>query len=241
MLSKIPKEFYTILLLLLTLVQRSEVHADTPVAKIQGPSEATAGDLIILRSEGSKGKLFHWEMIRGEKSYLPVPNSQYPSPDCVFASATPGTYTFLLIVFSEDDQQKEILATKAIHTIKLTSLGPSPTPNPTPNPTPDPIPTPDPRPPPIAERLYGTYITDFSLESVTQASIKTNIAVQNALKERDIRQLNLYSSQISEQLKHQLRSFPVFVVQKQDGSIVKVLENPTAEDIITCVKSIRGR
>jgi len=105
-----------------------------PVARISGPTTVNAGDLAVMRSDGSAGKL-KWLLVPKNALDRTMEGS---NGELAFASATPGTYTFILISVDGDK------LAWAMHELQN---GGGPGPGPTP-PGPDPPgPTPPPDPP----------------------------------------------------------------------------------------------
>ena len=102
-----------------------------PVAVIVGPTESQPGNLVVLRTTGTTGSGHVWLVLPAPSAvnFLPVIDSTGQQA-AVFASGTPGTYTFVLAVAQGD------LAAMTTH--ELVILGDVPNP-------PDP---PDPADPP---------------------------------------------------------------------------------------------
>jgi hypothetical protein len=67
--------------------------AADPTAVIVGPSQALPGDLIVLDGGSSQATGFAWVLADSDKSFLPVDGGRR----LVFATGTPGKYTFILV------------------------------------------------------------------------------------------------------------------------------------------------
>jgi hypothetical protein len=119
-------------------------------AKITGPTQAKAGDLVVLSGADSEGDGFRWIAPEGLQT-LTCGDAQ----QIAFASGTPGEYTFTLIAADTTAAIKF-----ARHTVEI--VGSLPTP---PNPPDDP---PKPAPP-----LPGDY------QSVLEASAAGTAAVND--------------------------------------------------------------
>lgn len=115
-------------------------------AVITGPDEAELGDLIILSSEKSKGDSFAWMLANSNKSFLQFDEGS----KCVFASGTPGIYTFILAVSKADDGIGSTISISK-HSV-VVGVNPNPNPQPdVPGPGPDvpdvpDVPSPNPTP-----------------------------------------------------------------------------------------------
>lgn len=120
--------------------------ADTK-AVISGPPTAQAGDLVIIDAGGSLDAIvYNWQLADSTKTYWVSPDGK----QLMFASGTPGRYTFILAVAGLDKNgQPTVDAAQYILTLVSPNPQPQPTPNPTPVPTPIPVPTPTPIPTPI--------------------------------------------------------------------------------------------
>jgi hypothetical protein len=100
-----------------------------PAAVIDGPTTVAPGDLVILSGERSRASDFAWRLCNTEKSFLAVDGGRR----CVFASGSPGKFTFVLAVAAGDR------VALAQHTVEITAPEPPPNPNPGP-----PVPAPGP-------------------------------------------------------------------------------------------------
>ncbi len=104
--------------------------AQSPRAVITGPKESRPGSLVVLdatESEGT-GRLWLLAVSPEATSFLPVDGGL----KCIFASPTPGVYTFVLVVAGTNPNGGPA-ADMATHSVHLT--GPSP-PVPPPGPGP---------------------------------------------------------------------------------------------------------
>lgn len=119
--------------------------APEPVARIAGPAEVAPGDLVTLDSAGSVGDGFAWARVDRDSGYLPVNGDR----QCVFATGTPGEYTFIL--FAARSSPIKVASAR----FKVAVKGPAaPTPTPTPKPTDPPVP-PGPGPTPATPDTFG--------------------------------------------------------------------------------------
>lgn len=166
-------------------------------AVIAGPDTAAAGDLVILTSEGSHGSAFEWRLVGSTKSFLAVNDNR----QAVFASGTPGVYSFILAVA---DGGEPATVSTAVHSV---TIGKQPGPSPGPPPV-DPDPEPDPPVGPIAHRLAGL-IAEWgkSVESATRADEARVIAkafADHAQTAADFPDLNSFTTATSKQYKTDL-------------------------------------
>lgn len=129
-----------------------------PVAIITGPTEATPGDLVILRTEGSVGSGHTWLILPAEASgsFLPLITVD-GSQAAVFASSRPGTYIFVLAVAQADQ------AAVTAHTLRQ---GQPPPPVPDPD-DPDP-PGPE---PPVETAMNVVVVYDENTVTPQQAEV----------------------------------------------------------------------
>lgn len=105
---------------------------------IDAPLTVQPGDLVVLSSEGSVGTARRWSLVGSDKRFLAVNDGR----EAVFASGTPGRYSFSLAV--ADGTDGNVTIDVAVHTITIGSPDPGPDPDPDPDPGPDPDPvTPD--------------------------------------------------------------------------------------------------
>lgn len=107
-------------------------------AVINGPKEARVGDLVVLSGRDSVGDNVKWVQPQRIQTLLCGDGL-----DLAFATGTPGTYSFILIV-----ADKEADIDYVQHTVVV--RGGVTDPDPDPNPDPDPDPTP---PPPSLDEL----------------------------------------------------------------------------------------
>jgi hypothetical protein len=115
--------------------------APEPVARIAGPAEVAPGDLVTLDSAGSVGDGFAWARVDRDSGYLPVNGDR----QCVFATGTPGEYTFIL--FAARSSPIKVASAR----FKVTVKGPTvPTPKPA-----DPTVPPGPGPTPATPDTFG--------------------------------------------------------------------------------------
>jgi hypothetical protein len=99
----------------------SFAFAQAPKAIITGPKEAQAGDLIVLDASESTGTSRLWLLAVSpvEKSFLPVDSGLR----CVFATGTPGKYTFVLVV-AGTNPNGGALAEMTTHSVTVQGTGP---------------------------------------------------------------------------------------------------------------------
>lgn len=116
--------------LLIWLLLAATALAQTPRAVITGPKESRPGALVVLdatESEGT-GRLWLLAVSPEATSFLPVESGL----KCIFASPTPGDYTFVLVV-SGNNPNGGPAADMATHTVRLAEADP-PVPPPGPEP-----------------------------------------------------------------------------------------------------------
>lgn len=137
--------------------------AQEPRAVITGPKEAQFGDLIILNAGESTGTSRLWLLAAApaQKAFMPVNDGR----ECVFATGTPGDYTFVLVVAGIGVNGNAV-AQMATHTVKV--LGGQVPVNP-----PQPPPTTNPYPPPSAA-------WQAQLQPITTIQLMTSDAKQLA-------------------------------------------------------------
>ena len=145
----------TIALLLLTVLYQPAA-GQSPRAVITGPKESRPGSLVVLDATESQGLGRVWLLAVSPEptSFLPVESGL----KVIFASPTPGEYTFVLIV-SGTNANGGPMGDMATHTVTLLGATPPPPPPPGPDPTPGPGPAPGPGPnpqPPPATNPYPT-------------------------------------------------------------------------------------
>jgi len=118
------------------LMLAAPLFAQSPKAVITGPRDSRPGALVVLDASESTGtgRLWLLAVSPEETSFLPVESGL----KCIFASPTPGVYTFVLVV-AGTNANGGAAADMATHTITLRG---GTIPPPTPPPvvvTPDPI------------------------------------------------------------------------------------------------------
>lgn len=126
--------------LLLTVLLWPSVAWCQATAVIDGPTEAAAGDLIILDASDSDCDSCLWMLANSDKSFLEFEDGR----KCVFASGAAGSYSFVLATAKQGDTAATVAIARHVVTIGGTPPGPNPGPNPGPGPKPTP---PDPQPP----------------------------------------------------------------------------------------------
>lgn len=102
-------------------------------AIVNGPTQAAAGDLVILDASSSDCDTLAWSLANSDKSFLPVEGGT----KCVFASGQPGEYVFMLATAKGNADGTATVAL-AKHVLLIGELPTPPDPGPTP---------PGPRPP----------------------------------------------------------------------------------------------
>lgn len=116
--------------------------AAQPKATIVGPSEVQAGDLVVLRSTGSVGQGRKWAIVPVSAAARMFSFTERDASGnivdsvAIFASRTPGTYTFILVVASGGEVDL------ALHQVK-NGEGGEPDPDPPGPEPPEPDPTSD--------------------------------------------------------------------------------------------------
>lgn len=100
-----------------------------PKAVITGPKEGKPGDLIVLSGVDSTGDGFQWIFPQNLQTLACSPL------EIGFATATPGSYTFMLIA-----ADKTAAISYTSHTVVIGTHTPTPGPVPDPGPGPSPIP-----------------------------------------------------------------------------------------------------
>lgn len=102
-------------------------------AVINGPTEARVGDLVVLSGRDSVGDNLKWVQPQKIQTLLCGDGK-----DLAFATGTPGTYSFILIVA---DKQADIDYVQHVVVVKGGAINPVPDPKPEPNPEePTPVP-----------------------------------------------------------------------------------------------------
>lgn len=164
-------------------------------AVIEGPTQVSPGDLVILDASQSVCDTQVWLLATGSKSFLPVDGGKR----CVFASGQPGEYVFILSTARSElkqDSAGEYTASSTIavarHTVTVAGPHPTPTP-PTPVPPPEPTPPVVPTPVPTPAPLAGVALRAFTaVKSITAsadevrhfaASLRAGAAVEGTVEQ----------------------------------------------------------
>lgn len=146
------------LLLCTVLAAGALAEASAPKAVITGPTNASPGDLVILKSSASENAVgFAWALIDSDKTFYEPPGSG----DAIFACGTPGRYTFALVAANVVDGKP--LVSIAKHTVTLGQPGPGPNP---------PGPNPGPNPNPLPPGKYG--LAQFARDSAAGVALDAN-------------------------------------------------------------------
>lgn len=118
----------------LWLVAMAAVLASGPTAVIVGPQRGNPGDLIVLDASQSRDAAgFAWVLADSDKTFLEFEGGR----KVVFATGTPGRYTFVLVAANAGSDGKPLVAV-ARHL--LTVGDPQPGPEPPRPPQPEPLP-----------------------------------------------------------------------------------------------------
>lgn len=155
----------------------SPVQGQMPTAVITGPKEARPGSLVVLDASSSQGLGRTWLLaVSPEPTSFWMPESRL---QMLFASPTPGDYTFVLVVAGTNANGGPAVE-MATHTVTL--LGPRPPPTPPvptpPGPTPGPVPTQGPKEVVI---LRETSEVDTATSNLV-LQLRTDQEVQTALE-----------------------------------------------------------
>jgi len=129
-------------------------------AVITGPSSTQPGDLAIISSQGSSGAAYKWVVL--PKSATGRYFVSESGRQVIFASRTPGDYTFILAVADDND-----IALAAFTLRNGTGPGPSP-------PSPDPVPPQPPEPGPTTP--LAEYARQQAIVYALPAEMRTRTA-----------------------------------------------------------------
>lgn len=193
-------------------------------AVIDAPSTVNPGDLLVLDASRSEAKKYLW-LVHPKRTILPVDGGLR----CVFASGTPGQYTFILVV---SDATGELQSVEHVVTV---GVPPPPLP-------PVVVPT-DPTVPPIVTPAPpGTQAT-LIYEKDTNANITAAVmAGLNKLnRERNIfAELHEAGDNVPERLKVAVAAakaagLPALIVHA-GGKVIRVTKDPkTVDDVLKAV------
>lgn len=155
------------LFLLLTLA----LPASALDVKIEGPTHAAPGDLIILTAKADGAKHYSWKLANSDKSFLPVEEGK----KAVFSSGLlPGqksaTYIFVMAASNESELGQ------GIHKIVI---GEKPGPEPEPNPDPDDDDTDPVDPAPLPEPGFRVLIV-YETAEMTKYPLETQVILAGA-------------------------------------------------------------
>ena len=234
----------------------------TPAARavIAGPAENTSqpGDLVVLRTAGSVAAAYRWCIVptTAASRYVEIAErdntGKVTGSTVVFASRTPGDYTFVLAVALGDevDQAAYTLHNQESPPTPPTPTPPTPTPpNPTPpNPTPPPTPTPGPL-------LWITVVEDTNLNNRTpqQAAVYASKALRDAVAAGHLRWrlINANMRDAAGKVPAELAPYFVHVQGKtlpwmmfEDAAGNLLYEGPlpaTADQVLALVQKYRSR
>jgi len=137
-----------------------------PTVVIAGPTKGSPGDLVVLDASGSRDAVgFAWVLADSDKTFLEVENGR----KIVFASGSPGRYTFVAVGANADSSGKPSVAV-AKHVLTIGDPGPPPNPVP---------PNPD---PPLPPGKYGlaTFARDNAAGVALDATNKKSTALSLA-------------------------------------------------------------
>jgi len=215
----------TAVFLLLLLYQPAA--AQPPRAVITGPKESRPGALVVLDATESQGLGRIWLLAVSpeETSFLAVESGL----KCIFASPTPGSYTFVLVV-SGVNANGGPLADMTTHTVTLIGANPPPDPKPEPKP--------DDTPPLTIKADRATYIyekdTHVAPRPVVEALQKLN--EQGIVATQFEQDSTTGTGQVPVQYQKSLAAareagLPALVVEA-GGSVVRVVKNPTTLEMV---------
>lgn len=139
--------------------------------KIEGPTQAAPGDLIILTAKADGAKHYSWKLANSDKTFLPVEEGK----KAVFSSGLlPGqksaTYIFVMAASNESELGQ------GIHKIVIGEPEPEPLPPVPPGPTPDPEPLP---PAPIPDAGFRVLIV-YESGDMTKYPLETQVILAGA-------------------------------------------------------------
>lgn len=118
------------------LILLAVTAAVAPTAVIVAPQRANPGDLVVLDATQSRdADGFAWVLADSDKTLLEVEQGR----KAVFASGTPGRYTFVLVAASAEKDGKPLVAV-ARHVLTIGDPQPGPDPQPPTPPEPEPLP-----------------------------------------------------------------------------------------------------
>lgn len=120
-----PRKIITPLLLAVCLF--SSVASAQPVAKIVGPKESPAGEMVVLSSTGSTGDNLKW--IKPDNLQTLQVGCTLLDTQVVFATSKVGTYKFVLIVADKEARIDYVEHTVTVGTPKPTPGEPDPKPD----------------------------------------------------------------------------------------------------------------
>jgi len=172
----------TIAVLLLSVLYQP-CPGQTPRAVITGPKEQRPGSLVVLDATESQGLGRVWLLAISPEptSFLPVEAGL----KVIFASPTPGDYTFVLVV-SGTNANGGPMADMATHTVTL--LGPRPPPVPPQPPTPPPGPDP-PQPPETTGVAYLIIVRRNQELTADQAEVLIRLRTWSDARQQQVSQL----------------------------------------------------
>lgn len=111
------------------------IPQEMPIPRIDGPTSAEPGDLVVLSAEQAKGDAFAWGVIGLDHGrWLEVEQGT----KLIFATGKQGRYTFFLFAGSMIDGQ--ITLRSISHEVTIGTAPPPPGPGPDPDPDPQPLP-----------------------------------------------------------------------------------------------------
>ena len=190
-------------------------------AVVVGPKEATAGDLVILdASRSSNATEFRWLLVNSTKTFY---SSKNDPTTCIFSSADPGEYVFVLVAAGQDNNGKLDIATEEFRLVLKGNTPVPPNPNPPgpnpPNPNP-PNPNP-PNPPQPDPRKVTRVIVVMDTNSDSQTETEKLLALRTG-KHSD-RVLIIDKQQAPNKYKPEGEGehhYPAFFGEDKDGNIV---------------------
>jgi hypothetical protein len=153
------------LLSLVLLIVVSSVSFGQPEAKIVGPKEAPAGELVVLSSTGSKGDNLVW--VRPENIQTVQAGCSILDSQIFFSTTKLGKYEFMLIA-----ADKEARVSFVRHIVEIKTQVGQPKPDDPPKPEP-PVPTPG-KWNPLQEKSKAT--ADTLNDNATRQRLKSAIA-----------------------------------------------------------------
>ncbi len=223
----------------------SAVMADTPVAKIKGPSAASIGATVVLDARASvSDKPLRWRVEPEDAVLLTLDQSGREGVVAMLLDVRPGVYRFVLIARGTPPGAAELDADATVHTVTVGQPDPTPIPPNPPGPPPAP---PSPTPPaPVAGPLHVSLVLDLDQITPEQARLREAPKARAyfdtaqttyrtyAHDSPDAIRLNLVA-------KAEATGLPAVLIQDQTGKILwSGRAPPTEDELIAQVQAFRG-